>query len=652
MKILIPFLLTLLVCSCSATLPPKKEAQKAPPGAEKELRSAEALAESGDSKKALARLKKFTQMYPDSDLTGEAHFAMAEIYWKNHQYNEALASYLAIVDSPVNSAFENSARLRAMQTYLKLSQPADAESLLKIGFRSQLSQQDSLELEKIKADTYLALKKNKDALLSLISLVERHPEPIAREKFRVLAQEVLDSKLTEDEIREVAFNNKFGYLQAPAKYRYALLMAEQRQYSRARALFAEVAQLSPGTELAERATGFVAQIDARSRVDERTIGVVLPLSGKQAAIGYKALKGIQLGLGIYGRTPSNFKLAIVDSEGNPDTARRAVERLVQEDNAIAIIGGLLSRTATAEATKAQELGIPAIMLSQKAGVTQAGDFVFRNSLTSQMQVEHLVNVAMNQLGYRNFAILYPNDAYGVEFANLFWDEVKARGGDIRGAQIYDPKETDFRSHMQRLSGLYYLEDRADEYRLRLKAFNEKNPKRSARQGGPSVEDLLPPIVEFDAVFVPDSARAVGQIAPMLAYNNITNVRLLGTNIWNSPGLISRGQKFVENSIFVDSFLATDPVFMTSDFFTNFKATFDEEPSLTEIQAYDSALILRQLIGSGERTRLGLQTRMSNLQNFTGALGPLSANGDREFRRPLTLLTIKDGKIVELDSIKR
>ena len=319
---------------------------------------------------------------------------------------------------------------------------------------------------------------------------------------------------------------------------------------------------------------------------------------------------------------------------------------------IAIIGGLLSKTAAVEATRAQEFGVPTIMLSQKAGLTQAGESIFRNSLTSQMQVQALVDVAMKQLGFKTFAMIYPNDAYGTEYANLFWDEVKSRGGEIHGAETYDPKETDFRTHIQKLTGTYYLEDRAEELRVRQRDYAEKNPKKSARGSAPSIEDILPPVVDFDAIFIPDDARAVGQIAPALAYNNVKGVRLLGTNIWNSPRFIQRGQRFVESSIFVDSLLTNDPAFMNSPFFSNFKTAFNDEPGLTEIQAYDSALIVRQLIGAGETTRIGLQQRMASLQNFAGAIGSLSVNQDREIRRPMTAFTVTKGAFVPFDTIQK
>lgn len=637
----------LFATSCATALPPKREPVQAPANAEQEMRAAEKVAKTGDTKKAITRLRQIAHQYPDTEVAGRSHFMMGQLNLNAQKYQEALADFKAILSSGVASPYETDSRIRAAYVSLKLSQPLEAEKFIdNDAYFRNLNTEQTMELQRMRYETNLALKKNGQALRSAVFLAENHPKPQDRERYKGLAQELLETRLNDDELAQAADDRSLGFLQAPAKFRYAQRLLERSDYSKARTYLGDVTQLASRTELGDRAASLINQLDSRSRVDERTIGVVLPLSGKQAGIGYKALHGIQLGLGVYGgATPSAFRLAVIDSEGNPDTARRAVERLVQEDNVVAMIGGLLSKTATSEASKAQELGVPTIMLSQKTGITQTGPFIFRNALTSEMQVEYLIDTAMSKLGMRNFAILYPNDAYGTEYANLFWDIVKARGGDIRGAQPYDPKETDFRGHVQRLTGLFYIEDRADEYRLRAKAWSEKNPRRNARQSAPSIEDLLPPIVDFDAIFVPDSVRAVGQIAPMLAYNNINGVRLLGTNLWNTPGLVNRGQRFVEDAIFPDSFLATSPAFVNSEFATAYRAAFNEEPGLTEIQAYDSALLFRQLITSGERTRTALRDRMAGLQNFPGALGPLSVNAEREFRRPLTALTIKDGRVI-------
>ena len=86
-------------------------------------------------------------------------------------------------------------------------------------------------------------------------------------------------------------------------------------------------------------------------------------------------------------------------------------------------------------------------------------------------------------------------------------------------------------------GTFYLEDRQEEYSRLLREWKKKNP--NSRKGPP--ETLLPPIIGFDAIFIPDDLKALGQIAPMLAFNDVNTVTLLGTNLWNSPEFGKRAQ---------------------------------------------------------------------------------------------------------------
>ena len=71
---------------------------------------------------------------------------------------------------------------------------------------------------------------------------------------------------------------------------------------------------------------------------------------------------------------------------------------------------------------------------------------------------------------------------------------------------------------------------------------------------------------------------------------------------------------------------------------DYQETFKEQPSLIELQAYDSALILRSLISNGAGSREELTRRLTDLKRFPGALGPLSMGGVREIRRPLMTYT--------------
>jgi branched-chain amino acid transport system substrate-binding protein len=321
---------------------------------------------------------------------------------------------------------------------------------------------------------------------------------------------------------------------------------------------------------------------------------------------------------------------------------------VIEDSVVAIVGDLVSRTAEPVAQKSDELGVANINLSQKSGLTDIGEYVFRNALTSEAQVRELVATAMDQYGMKRFAIMFPNDAYGVEFTNIFWDEVLSRGGQITAVQTYAPDEKDFAGVIRRLMGTYYLEDRQDEYAYVLKEWYSKQKRLTARVEPP--DDLLPPIMDFDAIFIPDGVKALGQIASMLVYQGIGQTRLLGTNLWNTKELIDRGTKLSENSLFVDAKAAVDPSFSQSAFFREFKQVYGEDPTVFEAQAYDTGLILRRILTSGVNSRVALKDSLKELKEFSGAIGSVSVTEGREFSRPLVVLSNVEGQIAPIKPV--
>lgn len=397
---------------------------------------------------------------------------------------------------------------------------------------------------------------------------------------------------------------------------------------------------------AQEAKNNILLLSSLSRVSPLTVGVLLPLSGRTGAIGLRALKSIQMGLGLhYGS--SNFKIALIDTQGNLDKARRGVERLVREDNVVAIIGALSSREAESAALKADEFGTPLITLSQKSGITELSPYIFRNSLTPEMQIHHLVHTAMNQYGMKKFAVMFPNDPYGIESANIFWDEVLARGGEITAAQTYDPAATDFRHSAQRLVGTFYIEARLEEYKAKQKEYALKVKNRSTRENL-NAEDILPPIVNFDAIFIPDSAKNMGQISAFLSYVGVKDIHLLGTNLWNGPGLTRRAGQFQNSLLFVDGHVLNSAATKNSRFITEFKSLFKTDPTMMEIQAYESALILRGLILNGANSRADVKNGLLSLQNFPGAVSQLTMSSDREILRPLFSLTLRKGEVIPLD----
>ncbi len=505
---------------------------------------------------------------------------------------------------------------------------------------------EKIHSEELQVPQVITTENILESLKALVYQSVQAPNKEEQDTHRSRAIEIVENKLSPEQLIAVVEDADYGYLRAHAMYRLGEMSLDHKDTSLAKKYFNGVIDFVPGSDLAARSQEVLQQLDSASRVQSQTVGVVLPLSGRNAPVGQRALRGIEMGLGLH-IPGSGFNLAVMDSEGNPDSARRGVERLVKEDNVIAVVGSLLSRTAPAVAAKSDELGVPTIALSQRSGITEIGSNVFRNSLTSAMQVRTLVRTAMDDLGMKKFAILYPNDAYGIEFANIFWDEVLARGGQITAVQTYSNKETDFRLVIQRLVGTYYGEARQDEFNLRLRELKTSGKKHSSRQS--NLENVLPAITDFDGVFIPDSTKAMGQIAAMLSYSDIKGVKLLGTNLWNTKDVARRAGNFSNNLLFVDSISPTAAT--NSRFISEYKSLYNEEPSLIELQAYDAGLMLRQLIASGASTREELTKKLSELSRFPGSLGALSMNADREVERPVSVLTIDKGEIAPFKARK-
>ncbi len=618
---------------------------KAPPSAEVKLKEIHSLVKKNKLSLALKELDKLISSSVATDVSDDAHILAGEVSLKLNNHELAYKYFLGVVDSDYYSPLESYAITKASESLFRLGKLDESLSLVQrgLGLRN-LPQAEAVNLHLLKSSILLQLGDKLEAFQSLVFLSQHHHTPEDRVKYRFKAFDFIDSNLSDEEIYSIARKSRYApEYRAHALYKLGIQAFENKNYGVAQNYLEKIEKLSPESEIAEKAALLISQMNARKTVKPKTIGAVLPLSGRHSDVAYKTLRGLQMGLGIFGDNPSDFELAVIDSEGNPDAARRAVERLVTENHVIAIVGSLLSRTSVAVARKANDLGVPSLALSQKAGITDVGDYVYRNALTSDMQISELVRHAMDDRGMKKFAILYPNDNYGVEYANLFWDHVLARGGKIVGIQTYDVKETDFRGALARLVGKFYLDDRIHEYKFLLTDWLSKQKFISSRSSPP--DELLSPIVDFDGLFVPDSTKTIGQVAPMLAYLNIKNVTLLGTNLWNTPSLVQRGQRFVEGSLFVDSLLVTDSTYQQSDFFREYISTYGSEPGIFEIQAYDAAILLRQIIGAGNTTRVDVKESLDKINRFPGAVGDLTMSSRRELSRPLVRLGVQNGKII-------
>jgi ABC-type branched-subunit amino acid transport system substrate-binding protein len=419
-----------------------------------------------------------------------------------------------------------------------------------------------------------------------------------------------------------------------------------------------------GTRFAEsphaKAAGvLLRRLQARTEVRVDSIGVILPLSGRYERYGKRALQALELAL-----AGEPFRLVVRDTGGEETTTAGPVEALVLEERVVGIIGPLFSGPATVAAAKAEEFGVPLLTLSHKEGLPGLGGYVFRTAVTVEAQATALAKTAFEHLGMRRFALLHPRGGYGEAFVHAFWDEVDRRGGSIRAIESYEPDQTTFIDPVKRMVGRYHVTARSDYRVAEAQLRAQKLPPHRLQAALEKIQKTLPPLVDFDAIVIPDSARNIGLVAPALAYEDIvltrdpdailrikratghenaTPVTLLGGSTWNHPTTVERCERYCDGAVFVDGLFLDSTEARVRDFVTLYSNATGAAPSLTEALAYDTAKLLVTILRAGVADREALRARLLSAHH-AGVTGELSFNDRGEVQRELMVLTIQDGAI--------
>ncbi len=379
--------------------------------------------------------------------------------------------------------------------------------------------------------------------------------------------------------------------------------------------------------------------------EARQIGVLLPLSGRFADFGSRVLHAITLAFRTYDPTGVDFKLEVEDTGDSVEQTIRALNRLANERGVVAVIGPLLSKGIDQVTARAETLGMPMVTLSQQPGTP--GDYIISAGLTPKMQSYEVAKTAIEKLGLKRFAIVTPRDRFGEQYSQSFWDAVESLGGTVTGVESYSAGETDFRQVVDRLAGTYYKEARQRELEALEKTRTEMKITHKTRKTAQYFD--LPPIVEFDAVFIPDEPKIVGQILPTFAYRDVDKVKFLGISTWDSPELLKRAGAFADGSVFVDGLFADSNSVAAQKFITRFMRDAGTAPTTIEAMAYDAGLAVEAALrdlNPGSISRSDVRNRLKSISDLAGATGKITYR-DGEYARNLTLLTVKGGKITEL-----
>jgi ABC-type branched-subunit amino acid transport system substrate-binding protein len=162
------------------------------------------------------------------------------------------------------------------------------------------------------------------------------------------------------------------------------------------------------------------------------------------------------------------------------------------------------------------------------------------------------------------------------------------------------------------------------------------------------EEEPEPIIDFDAIFIPDSYERAALIASQLVFYDVLGVRLLGTNLWNSPELIEIGGKYVHGALFPSGFFPGSGYKGVDSFVNKYKTNFGREPGLLAAIGYDTIRIVKEILkGKDIKTREDLRSALAGNESFDCVTGPMVFDDNRRAKRDPLLLTVSGSHFLPL-----
>ena len=604
-------------------------------------------------------LETFIKTHKNKEIALEAYLLKARIFLKNKQNKQACLSYHKVVQSSFNYSKQWKAYQASAKCYFHEGKLDKALIILE---RFIHNPKETLKNKRVAAKlqwTFLKSKKansklQKDFLKSkkvfikwkLINLAHliSLSSSVKKQNWKEKGKNFINSLSREELILQTKQVSKFVIFEGYLFYKIAQHFWNDKEFSKAEQYFKKSLSTSLSLDLKKSAERNLKLIKRISKVNPYLIGVLVPLSGRRKALGEKILRGLYMGLDMEKNSP--WQIIVMDSKSHPDVVRTHLENLFYKHHIIGVIGGLTSETAEVIANQASVFAIPAILFSQKKDLSLNRNFVFQNSITAEQLLKPLIEQVKKNLKIKKVAILYPDDLYGKEYAQLFSEIFTQKGGEIVGYEAYKTKEVDFKKHIKKLLHLN-IEEREEEFEELKQKFLQENPFLSERSRKLTPENLLSAKKEFEALFIPDSLDKLQKIKDHLKYFVVKDIYLLGTDLWRQKKISSRTKDLP--LVFVN-LPKKNKSLIKSPFYKEFIKSYAQAPGLFEQRAYNTALFLKKALNHSVKSRLSLLQELKKIKSFQGAFYEIVISEDRVFNYPLNVYKADENKIHILDSM--
>lgn len=343
------------------------------------------------------------------------------------------------------------------------------------------------------------------------------------------------------------------------------------------------------------------------------LGAAFSLTQGGAQYGATQKNGAQLAvdeLNAAGAIPGvKLELVVEDDASSKDQAITVFQKFITQDKVAAIIGPTLSNSALASDPVAQQAKAPVLGVSNTAaGVTEIGDYIFRDSLTEADVVPQTVQKSAAKLGYKSVAIMYANDdAFSKSGYDAFKGAIDKAGIKIVDTETFSTNDKDFAAQLAKV--------------------------KDAKPEAIVVSSLLDP-----AVGITTQARKLGMTQP-----------IIGGNGFNSPAFIQGAGDASEGVVVGAAWNSASANPLSQKFIAAYKAKYNSDPDQFAAQAYAGVNILAQAIKNANSIEhAAIRDGLAKVKDLDTVLGVFNFTEKRDAQHPAVIQIVKGGKFVPLD----
>ena len=346
------------------------------------------------------------------------------------------------------------------------------------------------------------------------------------------------------------------------------------------------------------------------------IGAMGPLTGDLAIYGTAVDNGIKLAVeeinaagGILGK---QVECTFLDEKGDSTEAVNAYNRLVQNEQVVAIIGDVTSTPSIAVAQASVQDGIPVVTATgTDASITQAGENVFRVCFIDPYQGEVMASYAMNKLNAKKAAILYnASNDYSIGLTKAFEEEAAKGNLQIVAKESYNKGDVDFKTQLTKI----------------------------AASGA-------------DVLFLPEYYEEVAQIIPQAKAAGI-EMTMLGADGWDGVKDKVQDKAQLEGALFCCGYSPESTDENLQAFIQKYKDKYGEEPKGFAAQGYDAMYLLKAAMekaGSTEKTAVVAALKGID---FMGVTGEIVFDENRNPIKGVVVNTFKDGEVKFVENYEK